>query len=96
MARMGLSRQEALNRFWLVDDQGLITARRLDRLPDGQIPFARYDVRWPRTRRSFPVSLIRIHTPQDVPEPVFCFLLFSLVLLEQQCGTGRRGHPSHD
>eukprot|EP00730_Choanoeca_flexa_P016714 TRINITY_DN7959_c0_g1_i2.p1 TRINITY_DN7959_c0_g1~~TRINITY_DN7959_c0_g1_i2.p1 ORF type:complete len:629 (+),score=143.00 TRINITY_DN7959_c0_g1_i2:154-2040(+) len=43
MERLGLSRQEAHNRFWLVDDKGLITRRRMDSLPDGQIPFARYD-----------------------------------------------------
>eukprot|EP00045_Choanoeca_perplexa_P013833 m.158713 g.158713 ORF g.158713 m.158713 type:complete len:622 (+) comp16472_c0_seq2:77-1942(+) len=43
MERLGLSRQEALNRFWLVDDKGLITRRRMDTLADGQIPFARYD-----------------------------------------------------
>ncbi|EDQ87574.1 uncharacterized protein MONBRDRAFT_33221 [Monosiga brevicollis MX1] len=43
MERQGLSRQEALNRFWLVDENGLLTARRMDKLAQGQIPFARYD-----------------------------------------------------
>jgi malate dehydrogenase (oxaloacetate-decarboxylating) len=41
MMREGLSREEALSRFWLVDQQGLLTSDMADTLHDYQRPFVR-------------------------------------------------------
>lgn len=41
MVRDGLSRQEALEHFWCIDQQGLLTADMISQLQDFQVPYAR-------------------------------------------------------
>ena len=41
MIREGLSREEALGRFWLVDQQGLLTSDMAETLQEYQLPFVR-------------------------------------------------------
>ncbi len=63
MVREGLSRQDALSRFWCVDQQGLLTASMADQLHSHQLPYLRPDSecsRWKHRENGRGVDLAEV------------------------------------
>jgi len=63
MVREGLSREEALGRFWLVDQQGLLTSDMAETLHEYQLPFVRPSLevsRWKTDEKGKGIDLAEV------------------------------------